>query len=117
MRASCLNALPAQGESRSLPLLADREGFEPPVQLPVRRISSAVLSTTQPPVRAAELCHFQREHGSTFSEQTRTLDQSWTKLPPRPGLSARFYLRLRTFDKSDPATCAAAASASAVEWL
>ena len=32
--------------------LADREGFEPPVQLPVRRISSAVLSTTQPPVRA-----------------------------------------------------------------
>ena len=31
--------------------VADREGFEPPVQLPVRRISSAVLSTTQPPVR------------------------------------------------------------------
>jgi hypothetical protein len=34
--------------------MADREGFEPPVRLPVRRISSAVLSTTQPPVRRAE---------------------------------------------------------------
>jgi hypothetical protein len=31
--------------------LAEREGFEPPVRLPVRRISSAVLSTTQPPLR------------------------------------------------------------------
>src|SRR5215510_16575227 len=33
--------------------LAEREGFEPPVRLPVRRISSAVLSTTQPPLRGA----------------------------------------------------------------
>jgi hypothetical protein len=33
--------------------LAEREGFEPPVRLPVRRISSAVLSTTQPPLQAA----------------------------------------------------------------
>ncbi len=31
--------------------VAEREGFEPSVQLPVRRISSAVLSTTQPPLR------------------------------------------------------------------
>jgi hypothetical protein len=31
--------------------MAEREGFEPSVQLPVRRISSAVLSTTQPPLR------------------------------------------------------------------
>ena len=30
--------------------LAEREGFEPPIQLPVCRISSAVLSTTQPPL-------------------------------------------------------------------
>src|ERR1043166_7737145 len=34
--------------------LADREGFEPPVRLPVRRISSAVLSTAQPPVRRGD---------------------------------------------------------------
>ena len=33
-------------------LLAEREGFEPPIGLHLRRISSAVLSTTQPPLRA-----------------------------------------------------------------
>ena len=33
--------------------MADREGFEPPIELPLCRISSAVLSTTQPPVRGA----------------------------------------------------------------
>ena len=32
--------------------LAEREGFEPPIRLPVCRISSAVLSTTQPPLQA-----------------------------------------------------------------
>ncbi|VVT34764.1 hypothetical protein HOE425_340157 [Hoeflea sp. EC-HK425] len=31
--------------------LAERVGFEPTVELPPRRISSAVLSTTQPPLR------------------------------------------------------------------
>jgi hypothetical protein len=40
--------------------LADREGFEPPVQLPVRRISSAVLSTTQPPVQTVEITGLSR---------------------------------------------------------
>ena len=33
--------------------LAEREGFEPPIRLPVCRISSAVLSTTQPPLQLA----------------------------------------------------------------
>ncbi len=33
--------------------LAEREGFEPPIRLPVCRISSAVLSTTQPPLRGS----------------------------------------------------------------
>jgi hypothetical protein len=32
-------------------ILAEREGFEPPIRLPVCRISSAVLSTTQPPLQ------------------------------------------------------------------
>ncbi len=37
--------------------LAEREGFEPPIRLPVCRISSAVLSTTQPPLQAFDpLC-------------------------------------------------------------
>ena len=30
---------------------AEREGFEPPIRLPVCRISSAVHSTTLPPLR------------------------------------------------------------------
>ena len=33
--------------------LAEREGFEPPVRLPVLRISSAARSTTLPPLRKA----------------------------------------------------------------
>src|SRR4029077_5787591 len=32
--------------------VAEREGFEPPIPLRVCRISSAVLSTTQPPLRS-----------------------------------------------------------------
>ena len=32
--------------------LAEREGFEPPIRLPVCRISSAVHSTTLPPLRS-----------------------------------------------------------------
>ena len=35
--------------------MAEREGFEPPIPLRVCRISSAVLSTTQPPLRSAKL--------------------------------------------------------------
>jgi hypothetical protein len=35
--------------------LAEREGFEPPVQLPVLRISSATRSTTLPPLQAFDL--------------------------------------------------------------
>ena len=34
--------------------LAEREGFEPPIRLPVCRISSAVHSTTLPPLQAIE---------------------------------------------------------------
>ena len=33
--------------------LAEREGFEPSVRLPVRSLSKGVLSTTQPPFRVA----------------------------------------------------------------
>jgi hypothetical protein len=35
-------------------LLAEREGFEPPIRLPVCRISSAVHSTTLPPLRGRD---------------------------------------------------------------
>ena len=35
-------------------VLAEREGFEPPVRLPVLRISSATHSTTLPPLRGSK---------------------------------------------------------------
>lgn len=38
---------------RTLMIVAERVGFEPTIRLPVCRISSAVLSTTQPPLRFA----------------------------------------------------------------
>ena len=41
-----------RGCSLILAELAEREGFEPPIRLPVCRISSAVHSTTLPPLRA-----------------------------------------------------------------
>ena len=34
--------------------LAEREGFEPPIRLPVCRISSAVHSTALPPLRSPQ---------------------------------------------------------------
>src|SRR6478735_11358408 len=37
---------------RTAKSVAEREGFEPPIPLRVCRISSAVLSTTQPPLRS-----------------------------------------------------------------
>ena len=44
-------------------MLAEREGFEPPIRLPVCRISSAVLSTTQPPLqRGHDLCQLLRSY-------------------------------------------------------
>src|SRR6266508_1219012 len=47
------NVLNPQGD-RNLQRLAEREGFEPPIRLPVCRISSAVHSTTQPPLRGEQ---------------------------------------------------------------
>ena len=41
----------SEAKWREIKELAERVGFEPTVELPPRRISSAVLSTTQPPLR------------------------------------------------------------------
>jgi hypothetical protein len=38
--------------------MAEREGFEPPIPLRVCRISSAVLSTTQPPLHSIDLYNY-----------------------------------------------------------
>lgn len=45
---------------RKIEKMAEREGFEPPIPLRVCRISSAVLSTTQPPLREMLVCCCQR---------------------------------------------------------
>ena len=42
--------------------MAEREGFEPPIPLRVCRISSAVLSTTQPPLREMAACRCRGAH-------------------------------------------------------
>jgi hypothetical protein len=38
--------------------MAEREGFEPPIPLRVCRISSAVLSTAQPPLQRFDLYNY-----------------------------------------------------------
>src|SRR5262249_51077252 len=50
LREDPSNTLPMSPE-RTLGSVAEREGFEPPIRLPVCRISSAVRSTTLPPLR------------------------------------------------------------------
>ena len=63
---------------------AEREGFEPPIRLPVCRISSAVLSTTQPPLqRGHDLCQLLRscQDISCSADGVR----SWARVAVRPG--------------------------------
>src|SRR5258707_4704128 len=47
-------------------VLAEREGFEPPIRLPVCRISSAVHSTTLPPLHSIVIYH-EIDHGPAKS--------------------------------------------------
>ncbi len=67
--------------------MAERGGFEPPIRLPVCRISSAVLSTTQPPLRAALGCYqtaawnvFKNVASLAASWATATLEPQWPRL-------------------------------------
>ena len=53
--------------------VAERVGFEPTVRLPVRRISSAVLSTTQPPLRFDEV-RAGRKAGAARSRRASSSD-------------------------------------------
>src|SRR6266436_4196657 len=46
--------------------MAEREGFEPPIRLPVCRISSAVHSTTLPPLHRTTIYH-EIDHGPAES--------------------------------------------------
>src|SRR5689334_11187105 len=51
--------------------LAEREGFEPPIPLRVCRISSAVLSTTQPPLRSPKRAPKKARNGRPLCNQAR----------------------------------------------
>src|SRR5262245_54713769 len=53
--------------------LAEREGFEPPIRLPVCRISSAVHSTTLPPLQTSNFNHL----ANPREEQNRKLAPDW----------------------------------------
>jgi hypothetical protein len=68
-------------------LLAEREGFEPPIRLPVCRISSAVLSTTQPPLRGRK----RRKHpvGRGLCIQRETAKQGRSVAPCKRLIVAR----------------------------
>ena len=63
LAARSATARPAEGrprggversETAASEIMAEREGFEPPIRLPVCRISSAVHSTTLPPLQVTE---------------------------------------------------------------
>src|SRR6266566_9637091 len=76
--------------------MAEREGFEPPIRLPVCRISSAVRSTTLPPLRRprrlAYLEHFWEKWNPVFASEVAAGD------PPAPaptGCHNRETRRLR----------------------
>src|SRR5437763_13116031 len=53
------------------PALAEREGFEPPIRLPVCRISSAVHSTTLPPLHQGRVRGNPRGASGVLSEGRR----------------------------------------------
>ncbi len=52
-------------------VMAEREGFEPSVPSPARRISSAVQSTTLPPLRRGFPLHAAGQRGTSVSESGR----------------------------------------------
>src|SRR5262245_48423930 len=64
--------------------LAEREGFEPPIRLPVCRISSAVLSTTQPPLRKCRARTDALQWGRYLAKRLRR-----NKRPPHPSECGR----------------------------
>jgi hypothetical protein len=77
-----------------LAFLAEREGFEPSVPLPVRQISNLVPSTTRPPLRAAAWLGKQRlltAHNALTGPSIPPFSvNSWCRLAsgPRPQMDA-----------------------------
>src|SRR5262245_54078353 len=68
--------------------LAERAGFEPAIPLRVCRISSAVLSTTQPPLRGRLTYRYGPENASHSYRRYRAIDRS-SRLVARARASLR----------------------------
>ena len=88
------SAAPSERHQRVRSKLAEREGFEPSIRLPVCRISSAVLSTTQPPLRSLEN-PFSRSAAPLFQMSVSARLIWWGRLLPP---SLRILLGLSTPD-------------------
>jgi hypothetical protein len=68
--------------------LAEREGFEPPIRLPVCRISSAVHSTTLPPLRSQRHQWLNSYIDANVLATCPVLDPSWAHSADRAGADA-----------------------------
>jgi hypothetical protein len=64
--------------------LAEREGFEPPIPLRVCRISSAVHSTTLPPLRGADSGAGPRPKAALSYRLPGSASRGWRPICPRP---------------------------------
>jgi hypothetical protein len=86
LRRPALSARLCDGYGRGWTLpdtnLAEREGFEPPIRLPVCRISSAVRSTTLPPLRGRIGRKQRRRSGAMYPRR-----RGETRAPPRRAAS------------------------------
>ena len=86
-------------------LLAEREGFEPPIPLRVCRISSAVHSTTLPPLRTIEIVAQSvitliEQRGGCYPFATQSFYYACLLRPPDRGQRERRHL------PASPAECA-----------
>src|ERR1700730_2250644 len=89
--------------------LAEREGFEPPIRLPVCRISSAVHSTALPPLRGAEGGAKPRGARDVFSQGVETGQAR----PQAPDATQHEATRLRSLASYGALESAQAQSAKA----
>ncbi len=71
-------------------MMAERVGFEPTIRLPVCRISSAVLSTTQPPLRSIWSAPWRC--GALHSDERGGWQLAWRSLCEPPVCRKRDYI-------------------------
>ena len=94
-KSRALSPYLAQSETGKSTDLAEREGFEPPIRLPVCRISSAVRSTTLPPLQALKLWDFSSWPQNEISPSLPNCYHYPCISPPDPLPSAELGRHLR----------------------